>query len=116
MSTIARITSWAVRLRTGLPAKSALGGAARPTRRTASTRPIVVLVLCGVFLITLVVGVTSLILSNLRHHAIEQSKQQLLATATVLARQAARDFQSIHLIDASLIEYMEPLAIAPDDA
>ena len=84
-------------------------------RRTASTRPIVVLVLCGAFLIALVVGVIALILSNLRHHAIEQSKQQLMATATVLARQAARDFQSIDLIEANLIEYMETLAIVSDE-
>ena len=71
--------------------------------------------LCGAFLIALVVGVIALILSNLRHHAIEQSKQQLLATATVLARQAARDFQSIDLIEANLIEYMETLAIVSDE-
>ena len=107
--------SWAVRLRTGLLANSALEGATRPTRRTPSTRPIVVLVLCGAFLIALVVGVIALILSNLRHQAIEQSKQQLLATATVLARQAARDFQSIDLIEANLIEYMETLAIVSDE-
>jgi diguanylate cyclase (GGDEF)-like protein len=115
MSTIAGIMSWAVRLRTGLFANSALEGAARPTHRTASTRPIVVLVLCGAFLIALVVGVIALILSNLRHHAIDQSQQQLSATATVLARQAARDFQSIDLIEANLIEYMETLAIVSDE-
>jgi diguanylate cyclase (GGDEF)-like protein len=115
MSTVARNMSWATRLRTGLFAKSASDGAVRPTRRTASTRPIVVLVLCGAFLIALVVGVIALILSNLRHHAIEQSKQQLSATATVLALQAARDFQSIDLIDANLIEYMETLAIVSDE-
>ena len=107
--------SWANGLRTGLLANSALEGAARPTRRTASTRPIVVLVLCAAFLIALVVGVIGLILSNLRHQAIEQSKQQLSATATVLARQAARDFQSIDLIEANLIEYMETLAIVSDE-
>ena len=107
--------SWANGLRTGLLANSALEGAARPTRRTASTRPIVVLVLCAAFLIALVVGVIDLILSNLRHQAIEQSKQQLSATATVLARQAARDFQSVDLIEANLIEYMETLAIVSDE-
>jgi diguanylate cyclase (GGDEF)-like protein len=112
MLTIAGIMSLAIRLRTGLSANSASGGA---TRRTGPTRPIVVLVLCGVFLIALVVGVIALILSNLRHHAIEQSKQQLSATATVLARQAARDFQSIDLIEANLIEYMETLAIVSDE-
>jgi len=89
-----------------------LEGAAR---RTASTRPIAVFVLCGAFLIALVIGVIALILSNLRHHAIEQSKQQLMATATVLVRQAARDFQSIDLIEANLIEYMETLAIVSDE-
>ena len=103
--------SWAVRLRSGLSASFALEGGARPTRRTASRRPIVVLVFCAAFLIALVVGVIALILSNLRQHAIEQSKQQLLATATVLARQTARDFQSVDLIEANLIEYMETLAI-----
>src|SRR3954471_13800438 len=100
--------SWVVRSRVGLPANAAM-------RRTASMRPIVVLVFCGVFLIALVVGVIALILSNLRSHAIEQSKQQLLATATVLARQTARDLQSIDLIEANLIEYMETLAIVSDE-
>jgi len=113
MSTIAGIISGVFRTRS--LAKSALEGATRPTRRTASTRPIVTLVLCGAFLIGLVVGVIGLILTNLRHQAIEQSKQQLLATATVLARQAARDFQSIDLIEANLIEYMETLAIVSDE-
>lgn len=56
-----------------------------------------------------------LILSNLRHQATEQGKQQLLATATVLSRQAARDFQAIDLIEANLIEYMETLAIVSDE-
>jgi hypothetical protein len=113
MPTVAGIMSWAGRFRTGL-ANPALGSV-RPTRRTASTRPIVVLVLCAAFLIALVVGVIALILSNLRHHAIEQSKQQLLGTATVLSRQAARDFQSIDLIETNLIEYMETLAIVSDE-
>src|SRR5260370_8120729 len=112
MSTTAGIMSWAARLRTGLVANAGLAGGAGGT---ASTRPFVVLVRCGACLIALVVGVIALILSNLRHHAIEQSKQQLMATATVLARQAARDFQSIDLIEANLIEYMETLAIVSDE-
>ena len=90
---------------------SARQGEARPMRRNASTRPVVVLMLCGAFLIALVVGTIALILSNLRHHAIAESKQQLLATATVLAKQAARDFQAVELVEANLIEQMETLAI-----
>ncbi len=107
--------SWAIRLRNGLSASALSDSAGQPPRRTATTRPIAVLVFCGVFLITLVVGIIALILSNLRQHAIEQSKQQLLATATVLVRQTARDFQSIDLIEANLIEYMETLAIVSDE-
>ena len=80
-------------------------------RRTGATRPVVVLMLCGAFLIALIVGTIALILSNLRDHAIAASKQQLLATATVLAKQAARDFESVDLIEASLIEHMETLAV-----
>lgn len=105
--------SWGQLLADRLLANSALEGATRRVRRTAS-RPIVILVLCSAFLIALVVAVIGLILSNLRHQAIEQSKQRLLATATVLARQAARDFQSIDLIEANMIEYMETLAIVSD--
>jgi diguanylate cyclase (GGDEF)-like protein len=115
MSIIEGTMSRAVRSRAGLSASSAPEGAARPARGTASTRPIAVLVLCAAFLIALVIGVIAMILSNLRHQAIEQSKQQLSATATVLARQTARDFQSIDLIEANLIEYMETLAIVSDE-
>ena len=106
--------SWAIRLRSSLPVSAGRDAAGRSTRGTATTRPIAVLVLCGAFLITLVVAVIAMILSNLRQHAIEQSKQQLLATATVLVRQTARDLQSIDLIEANLIEYMETLAIVSD--
>jgi diguanylate cyclase (GGDEF)-like protein len=80
-------------------------------RRTGATRPVVVLMLCGAFLIALVVGTISHILSNLRDHAIAASKQQLLATATVLGKQAARDFEAVDLIEASLIEHMQTLAV-----
>jgi diguanylate cyclase (GGDEF)-like protein len=107
--------SRAARSLKGLFAMSAPEGGARPMRRTASTRPVVVLMLCGAFLIALVVSTIALILSNLRDHAIAESKQQLLATATVLAKQAARDFEAIDLIEASLIEHMETLAIVSDE-
>jgi diguanylate cyclase (GGDEF)-like protein len=106
--------SLAVHLLKGLLPKSVLRAAARPLRRTASTRPIAVLMLCGACLIALVVATMALILINLRNHAIAESKQQLLATATVLAKQATRDFQAIDLIGANLIEYMETLAVVSD--
>ncbi|MGC2782149.1 MAG: EAL domain-containing protein [Bradyrhizobium sp.] len=73
------------------------------------------MVLCGAFLIALVVCTIALILSHLRDHAIEDSKRQLLATATVLAKQAARDFDAVDLIEASLIEHMQTLAVVSDE-
>jgi diguanylate cyclase (GGDEF)-like protein len=86
-----------------------------PMRRAGATRPVVVLMLCGAFLIALVVGTIALILSNLRDHALAESKQQLLATATVLAEQAARDFEAVDLIEANLIEHMQILAVVSDE-
>jgi diguanylate cyclase (GGDEF)-like protein len=105
----------AARALKGLLARFAQEGRAPPMRRTGSTRPVVVLMLCGAFLIALVVCTIALILSNLRDHAIVESKQQLLATATVLAKQAARDFEAVDLIEASLIEHMETLAVVSDE-
>lgn len=84
-------------------------------RRTGSSRPVAVMMLCGAFLIALVVCTVALILSHLRDHAIEESKRQLLATATVLAKQAARDFDAVNLIEASLIEHMQTLAVVSDE-
>ncbi|MCP3473899.1 EAL domain-containing protein [Bradyrhizobium sp. CCGUVB1N3] len=84
-------------------------------RRIGSIRPVAFLMLCGAFLIALVVCTIALILSNLRDHAIAESKQQLLATATVLAKQAARDFEAVDLIEASLIEHMQTLAVVSDE-
>jgi diguanylate cyclase (GGDEF)-like protein len=71
--------------------------------------------LSGAFLIALILGVITLILSNLRDHAIAESKQQLLATATVLAAQAARDFEAADLIETNIIEHMQILAVVSDE-
>ncbi|MDN5004540.1 EAL domain-containing protein [Bradyrhizobium sp. GCM10027634] len=90
-------------------------GRAQPIRRTDATRPVALLVLCGAFLIALVVCTIALILSNLRDHALAASKQQLLATATMLAEQAARDFEALDLIEANLIEHMQILAVVSDE-
>jgi diguanylate cyclase (GGDEF)-like protein len=105
----------AARALKGLLARFAQEGRAPSMRRAGSTRPVVVLMLCGAFLIALVVCTVGLILSNLRDHAIEESKRQLLATAMVLAKQAARDFEAVDLIEASLIEHMETLAVVSDE-
>lgn len=90
-------------------------GGAQPIRRIGATRPVALLMLCGAFLIALVVCTIALILSNLRDHALAESKQQLLATATVLAEQAARDFEAVDLIEANLIEHMQILAVVSDE-
>src|SRR5262249_15921930 len=62
-----------------------------------------------------VVLTISLILSNLRDRAIAENEQQLLTTAVVLSRQAARDFQAQELVELALIERMETLAIVSSE-
>jgi hypothetical protein len=71
--------------------------------------------LCGTLVIALVIGTITLILSNLRKTAIEEGMQRLLATATVLAKQAERDFQAVELVEINLIEHMESTAIVSDE-
>src|SRR5437016_4014063 len=84
-------------------------------RRSPSSHPILLLTLSGIFLIALVIATIALILSNLRDRAIVEAKQQLLTTATVLAKQAARDFQALELVETGLIERMETFAIVSDE-
>jgi hypothetical protein len=71
--------------------------------RNASSISVFSLMLCGVFLIAVVVFTIGLILSHLRDRAIAENEQQLLATATLLAKQADRDFQALELVAISLI-------------
>jgi diguanylate cyclase (GGDEF)-like protein len=87
----------------------------RASRRSAPSHPILLLTLSGIFLIALVIATIALILSNLRERAIVEAKQQLLTTATVLAKHAARDFQALELVETGLIERMETFAIVSDD-
>ena len=87
----------------------------RRRRRFAPSRPIVRLMAGGAALTFLVVGTTALILSNLRHHTVAESQQQLMATATVVAQLASRDFQALDLLEANLIEQMESAAIVSDE-
>ena len=84
-------------------------------RRAAPSRPIVLLICCGVSLTVLVVGTNAFILSSLRHRAIVENQQQLLAAATVVAKLAGRDFQAVDLLNTNLIEQMQSAAIVSDD-
>ena len=99
----------------GLVAGRAPAAAPARGRRLAPPRPIVVLTVCGLSLILLVVGTIALILSNLRDRAIVETEQQLLATATVLAKQATRDLQALEQVEANLIERMEATAIVSNE-
>jgi diguanylate cyclase (GGDEF)-like protein len=93
----------------------AAAAAARRRCAPAPVKPAILLALWCVGLIATVVVTVVLILSHLRAHAIAEDEQQRLTTANVLAKQAARDFQALELVEINLIEWMETVAIVSSD-
>jgi diguanylate cyclase (GGDEF)-like protein/PAS domain S-box-containing protein len=76
------------------------------------SRPIQLIVVCGIILIAVVTAVTSSLLSNLRDRDLANKEHDLGSLALVLAEQLDRSFQSIDLIQTVLIERMQSLGIA----
>jgi diguanylate cyclase (GGDEF)-like protein/PAS domain S-box-containing protein len=86
------------------PSTSLLGAAQR--------RPIRSLVLIGAVLAAAVAIATALTLTSLRRGILSNTERQLHKTAYVLAEHTDRGFQSLDLIQASLIEQMRAMGIA----
>jgi diguanylate cyclase (GGDEF)-like protein/PAS domain S-box-containing protein len=76
------------------------------------TRPIQLIVVCGIILIAVVTAATSSLLSNLRDRDLAEKERTLESLAVVLAEQLDRSFQSIDLIQTVLVERMQSLGIA----
>ena len=75
-------------------------------------RPIRYLVLCGVLLIAAIVIITVIIVSNLRDRALFNSERELKNTALILAEQLDLSFQSIELVQNSVVAKIRSLGIA----
>jgi diguanylate cyclase (GGDEF)-like protein/PAS domain S-box-containing protein len=76
------------------------------------SRPIQLIVVCGLILIAVITIVTSSLLANLRDRDLAEKEQTLKSLSVVLAEQLDRSFQSIDLIQTVLVERMESLGIA----
>jgi diguanylate cyclase (GGDEF)-like protein/PAS domain S-box-containing protein len=78
-------------------------------------RPILVILVCGLILISVVMATTSSLLSNLRERDLVDKEHDLGSLAVVLAEQLDRSFQSIDLIQTLLVERMQSLRIVSAD-
>jgi signal transduction histidine kinase len=71
------------------------------------SRPIQLLLVCGLVLVAAIAISTAFLLSNLREQALADSERELQNIALVLAEQADRTFQALELVQTSLIERMQ---------
>jgi len=84
-----------------------------PTPETAwRSRPVRLIVICGILLIGATIAVTGGLLLNLRDRDLAETKSVLEKMALVLAEQIDRSFQSIELIQTDVVERMQSLGIA----
>jgi diguanylate cyclase (GGDEF)-like protein/PAS domain S-box-containing protein len=84
-------------------------------RRRVRSRGTAVLVACCGLLIALVLTISGITLSDLRDHALAANERQLEQTVSALAEQADRAFQEVGLVQSSLIERMEALAVGSSE-
>ncbi len=76
------------------------------------SRPVRLIIICGIVLIGAVMAATGGLLLNLRDRDLAESERRLNGLALVLAEQIDRNFQSIELIQTAVIERMQNLGIA----
>src|SRR5262245_11645482 len=89
------------------------GPAHGDTRATPwRSRPVLVLVLCGLVLAGVIAAATAIMLSQLRDRALDDRKRELQNLALTLAEHTDRSFQAVELVQESLINRMQTLGIA----
>ncbi|MBI3704781.1 MAG: EAL domain-containing protein [Rhizobiales bacterium] len=76
------------------------------------SRPLQLIVVCGIILIAVVMAVTWSLLSNLRDRDLTDREHDLSSLSLVLAEQLDRSFQSIDLIQTVLVERMQNFGIS----
>jgi diguanylate cyclase (GGDEF)-like protein/PAS domain S-box-containing protein len=111
------------KLATQLDASERHGGQAAPRRRRhflgilaaagkLRSRPIMLLIVTGIALITTIAIGTTMTILNLRDRALSQTETELRSLAIVLAEQTDRSFQAVELVQNNLIDRMQLLGIA----
>lgn len=76
------------------------------------SRPTRLIVICGIILAAVVVAATAGLLANLRDRDLAEKKRTLENLALVLAEQIDRSFQSIELVQTTVIEQLRTGGIA----
>ncbi|HUI94837.1 MAG TPA: PAS-domain containing protein [Xanthobacteraceae bacterium] len=76
------------------------------------SRPITLLVVCGLVLIVALAAATALVVASMRAHILADSERELSNTAHILAEQAQRTFAAVDAVEGSLIERMQQMGIA----
>src|SRR5664279_6141437 len=76
------------------------------------SRPIRLIIICGIILVGAVIAATAGLLLNLRDRDLAESKRELSRLTLILAEQIDHSFQSAELIQTAVIERMQSLGIA----
>ena len=76
------------------------------------SRPVRLIIICGILLIGAVMAATGGLLLNLRDRDLAESERRLNGLALVLAEQIDRNLQSIEVLQNAVIERMRSLGIA----
>src|SRR5215469_12936522 len=79
------------------------------------SRPITLLVVCGLLLIVALAAGTALVVASMRAHILADSERELSNTARILAEQSERTFAAVDAVEGSLIERMRSVGIAARD-
>ena len=76
------------------------------------SRPIRLIVICGIILLAIVIAATMVLLSDLRDRDLAEKERALESLTSVLAEQIDRSFELIELVQTAVIERMRTLGIA----
>ena len=85
---------------------------AHETAASWRSRPIQLIIVCGIILLFIVIAITAGLLSNLRDRDLAEKARALESLTLVLAEQIDRSFQSIELVQTAVIERMRTYGVA----
>ena len=87
-----------------------------PAPETAwRSRPVRLIILCGILLIVAIAVGTGIMLSNLRSRALTENERELQNIAFILAEQMERDFGAVESVQTNLIERLRAFGIASSE-
>jgi hypothetical protein len=78
-------------------------------------RPVILPIVCAIALITAIAAGTAILLLGLRDRALANSEREMKNTALILAEQSDRAFQTLELVQKSLIEQIHSRGIISSD-